>query len=164
MIVIAKWLFTQSFLPPLSPRVIEGLLFRRRRRTFTDLRRLPLSVTPLLGNMEFVNRIVDAAKRGTSNNKLINVCLGASFVTLYVRSMNQQKVIDSLEAEKESLVKSNKAMKKTMWDWKQQLYAEASSDSPLVPLARIKAIYGDATDPQNSTVGKTDANGRRFLI
>lgn len=66
--------------------------------------------------------------------------------------MNQQKDIEALEAEKDSLRKSNKAMKKTMWDWKQQLFAEAESDAALVPLARLKAIYGEAPSPPIGTL------------
>jgi len=97
--------------------------------------------------MEFVNRIVDIAARAANNNTLINVCLVASFATLGVRSMNQQWTIEALEAEKESLAKSNKSIRRTIWNWKQQLYAEASTDSSVVPLARLKAIYGDAPPP-----------------
>lgn len=57
-----------------------------------------------------------------------------------------------MEAEKDSLTKSNKAMKKSMWDWKQKLYAEASTDSALVPLARLKAIYDEVPAPKISTL------------
>ncbi|RDX62397.1 hypothetical protein CR513_59280 [Mucuna pruriens] len=103
--------------------------------------------------MEFVSRIVDIATKAANNTTVINVCLVASFATLGVRSMNQQKVIEALEAEKESLTKSNKSIRKTMWNWKQQLYAEASTDSAVVPLARLKAIYGEAPPPQRATLG-----------
>lgn len=102
--------------------------------------------------MEFANRLVGAAMRATNNNTVINVCLVGSFLALSVRSMNQQKDIEALEAEKDSLRKSNKAMKKTMWDWKQQLFAEAESDAALVPLARLKAIYGEAPSPPIGTL------------
>ncbi|XP_061356809.1 uncharacterized protein LOC133301204 [Gastrolobium bilobum] len=113
--------------------------------------------------MEFVNKVVEGAKRASNNNTVINVCLVASFVTLAIRSMNQQKTIEALEAEKESLVKSNKSIRKTIWDWKQQLYAEASTDSnsAVVTLARLKAIYGEAPPPQHPKLGHTvrqDAN------
>ncbi|KAK6645831.1 hypothetical protein PHAVU_L001676 [Phaseolus vulgaris] len=97
--------------------------------------------------MEFVNRIVDIAARAANNNTFINVCLLASFATLGVRSMNQQWTIEALEAEKESLAKSNKSIRRTIWNWKQQLYAEASTDSSVVPLARLKAIYGEGPPP-----------------
>lgn len=101
--------------------------------------------------MEAANRIVNAAIRAVNNNAVINVCLVGSFVALGVRSLNQQKYIEALEAEKDSLVKSNKAMKKAMWDWKQQLFAEAESHEALVPLARLKAIYGEAPVARNGT-------------
>lgn len=94
--------------------------------------------------MEFVHKIVDAAMRAMNNNTVIDICLLASFATMGIRSVNQQKVIEVLEAEKESLVKSNKAMRNVMWDWKLQLFAEASTDSALVPLSSLRAIYGEA--------------------
>ena len=99
--------------------------------------------------MEFANRLVGVATRAANSNAVINVCLIASFAALSVRSINQQKNIEALEAEKDSLIKSNKAMKKTMWDWKQQLFAKAEAEAGtiLVPLARLKAIYGEVTSP-----------------
>lgn len=103
--------------------------------------------------MEFANRIVDVARRAANNNTVINVCLVSSFAIMATRSLNQQNTIEALEAEKESLIKSNKSIRNTIWDWKQKLYAEASTDSALVPLARLKAIYGDAPPPQESALG-----------
>lgn len=99
--------------------------------------------------MEVANRIVSAAVRAVNNNTVISVCLVGSFVALGVRSVNQQKNIEALEAEKDSLIKSNKAMKKAMWDWKQQLFAEADTHEALVPLSRLKAIYGEAPIARN---------------
>ncbi|KAH7524517.1 hypothetical protein FEM48_Zijuj06G0127800 [Ziziphus jujuba var. spinosa] len=104
--------------------------------------------------MEVANRIANAVIRAVNNNTVINVCLVGSFVALGVRSVNQQKYIEALEAEKDSLVKSNKAMKKTMWDWKQQLFAESESHEALVPLARLKAIYDAVQEDSNSPVSK----------
>lgn len=58
--------------------------------------------------------------------------------------MNQQNLIEALEVEREALITTNKSIKKSMWDWKQQLYADASStDTAIVPLSRLKAIYGE---------------------
>lgn len=94
--------------------------------------------------MEWASRVVNMATRASNNNTVINMFLLGSFVALSIRSLSQQKDIASLEAEKESLVKANKAMKKMIWDWKQQLLAEASTESSTVPLAKIKAIYGEA--------------------
>ncbi|XP_015885674.2 uncharacterized protein LOC107421052 [Ziziphus jujuba] len=107
--------------------------------------------------MEVANRIANAVIRAVNNNTVINVCLVGSFVALGVRSVNQQKYIEALEAEKDSLVKSNKAMKKTMWDWKQQLFAESESHEALIPLARLKAIYGEAPIARNDAV-QEDSN------
>lgn len=63
--------------------------------------------------------------------------------------MNQQRDIEALEVQKDSLVKSNKAVKKTIWDWKQQLYAEASVENAVVSLSNLKAIYGEAPTLQS---------------
>ncbi|KAF6172750.1 hypothetical protein GIB67_000808 [Kingdonia uniflora] len=87
-----------------------------------------------------------------SNNILINTFLVGSFVALSIRSLTQQREIESLEAEKDSLLNTNKSIKKTIWDWKQQLFAEAQAGTNpvVVPLARLKAIYGElpTTQPQ----------------
>ncbi|GLT61166.1 hypothetical protein SLA2020_338900 [Shorea laevis] len=117
--------------------------------------------------MEFANRVVSAAKKATNNNAVINVCLVGSFAALAVRSVSQQRNIEALEAHKDSLTHSNKAMKKAMWEWKQQLFAEASStDSALVPLARLKAIYGEAVEPQIGDTLKEDAksSASKFVV
>ncbi|KAB2023893.1 hypothetical protein ES319_D06G051100v1 [Gossypium barbadense] len=105
--------------------------------------------------MEFANKLVGLASRAAANNNVvIDVCLVTSFAVLGIRSLNQQNVIESLEAEKDSLTKSNKALKKVMWDWKQQLFAEASSRSPLVPLDSLKAIYGESPTPPTGDAAK----------
>ncbi|KAK7268693.1 hypothetical protein RIF29_21399 [Crotalaria pallida] len=105
--------------------------------------------------MEFLNKIAEIGRRASNNNTVINVCLAASFGLLCMRSLSNQKTLQALEAEKESLVKSNKAIRKTLWDWKQELFAEASTDSAVVPLERLKAIYGEAPPPQRPTHGDT---------
>ncbi|XP_062146888.1 uncharacterized protein LOC133854655 [Alnus glutinosa] len=117
--------------------------------------------------MEFANRVVSAAMKATNNNAVINVCLVGSFVALAVRSVKQQRDIEALEAQKDSLTHSNKAMKKAMWGWKQQLFAEASStDSALVPLSRLKAIYGEAPEHQIGDALKEDAksSASKFVV
>ncbi|KAK7391666.1 hypothetical protein VNO78_20084 [Psophocarpus tetragonolobus] len=138
------------------------LLFRTRSLVTAPLFPVCYRFDSISGKkMEFVNRIADIAARIVNNNTVINICLVASFATLGVRSMNQQRTIYALEAEKDSLIKSNKSIRKTLWNWKQQLYAEASTDSAVVPLARLKAIYGEAPPPQHATIGDTltkDAN------
>ncbi|XP_021900686.1 uncharacterized protein LOC110816699 isoform X2 [Carica papaya] len=101
--------------------------------------------------MEAANKIGALATRLIDNKTAINVFLGGSFLALGVRSLNQQKDIEALEAEKESLIKSNKAIREAMWNWKQQLFAEATAaaDNALVPLSKLKAIYGEASTPQS---------------
>lgn len=58
-------------------------------------------------------------------------------------SVNQQKYIVALGAEKDSLIESNRAKKKAMFDWKQQLFSKATSNSALLPLAKLKVIYNE---------------------
>ncbi|GLT49817.1 hypothetical protein SLA2020_233480 [Shorea laevis] len=106
--------------------------------------------------MDIVNKLAGLVTKAANNNVVIDGLLVTSFVALCVRSVNQEKNIETLEAEKESLTKTNKAMKKAMWDWKQQLFAEAASDSALVPLATLKAIYGEAPGPQIGDAAKKD--------
>lgn len=101
--------------------------------------------------MDMATKFLRTLTNASNNKTLINVCLVVSFGALSARSIKQQREIEALEAEKDSLLNSNKALKKSMWDWKQQLFAEASSESALVPLARIKAIYGEV--PISSPTG-----------
>ncbi|BFG19095.1 hypothetical protein CerSpe_053690 [Prunus speciosa] len=118
--------------------------------------------------MEFANKAVSAATRAAKNKTVINVCLVGSFIALSVRSVKQQNDIESLEAEKASLIKSNKASKQTMLNWKQQLYAEASSTdgAVLVPLARLKAIYGEAPVAQIGEAVKEESKSAasKFVV
>lgn len=92
---------------------------------------------------------MEAASKAASSNTVVNVFLVGSFVGLGIRSMNQQSEIEALEAQKEALLKSNKSVKQTLWNWKQQLFAEASSatanNPPLVPLSKLKLIYGEVS-------------------
>ncbi|OWM67939.1 uncharacterized protein LOC116197319 [Punica granatum] len=118
--------------------------------------------------MESANRLVGALMKATNNNTVIDVCLVGSFLALCYRSMKQQKDIKALEEEKNSLIKSNNAMKKATWDWKQQLFAEASSaESALVPLSRLQVIYGEAPAPRtdDSTKDKAaEAAPSKFVV
>ncbi|KAL2892993.1 hypothetical protein RDABS01_008902 [Bienertia sinuspersici] len=87
---------------------------------------------------------MNMANKLINSNTFINIFLVGSFTALGARSMYQQNLIEALESEKQALTNTNKSMKKSMWDWKQQLYAEASSpDTAIVPLSRLKAIYGE---------------------
>ncbi|CAH2036067.1 unnamed protein product [Thlaspi arvense] len=92
------------------------------------------------------NKIAMLLSEAMNNNAVINTCLGVSFVVLGLRSDKQQKYVEALTEQKESLLKSNKEMKVTMWEWKQQLFAEAAASSGVVvPLSTLKAIYGEVT-------------------
>lgn len=104
-----------------------------------------------------MEKAVNALNRAANSNALMNVLLLGCFGALSVRSMYQQREIEALEAEKDSLLKANKGIKATIWDWKKQLFAEAeaaeaapkdsknSKEAPLVPLSKLKAIYGEVT-------------------
>ncbi|CAM9001851.1 unnamed protein product [Rhodiola kirilowii] len=117
--------------------------------------------------MESVTRAVNTITSIATSNAGINVFLFGVFGALSVRSLVQQRQIDALEVEKESLAIGNKEMKKTMWDWKQKLYADASDPkSAVVPLTKLKAIYGDYTAPPTSNPTKEDAKAStpKFVI
>ncbi|KAH9691156.1 hypothetical protein KPL70_016019 [Citrus sinensis] len=104
--------------------------------------------------MDLANKLTNLAIKAINSNTVVNTCLIASFAALTLRSVKQQNDIEGLESEKESIVKANKDLKKRMWDWKQQLYAEATTESALVPLARLKAIYGDVPTPTPHAAGE----------
>ncbi|KAF6172751.1 hypothetical protein GIB67_000809 [Kingdonia uniflora] len=104
--------------------------------------------------MEWVEKTM-LGRGSKSNNMLINTFLVGAFVALSIRSLNQQREIESHEAEKDSLLNTNKSIKRTIWDWKQQLFAEAEAEAGtnlvFVPLAR-QAIYGEL--PTTKVQGK----------
>ncbi|KAK1371078.1 hypothetical protein POM88_037170 [Heracleum sosnowskyi] len=93
--------------------------------------------------MEYANKAIELVNKAATNNKVINSFLGFTFVALSLKSFYQQKNIETLETHKDSLLKSNKAVKKTIWEWKQQLYAQAQGTS-VIPVDKIRAIFGDA--------------------
>nr|GLL47755.1 uncharacterized protein LOC109161747 isoform X1 [Ipomoea trifida] len=115
-----------------------------------------------------MERAITAVNRAASSNTVVNVFLLSVFGALSARSLKHQWDIEALEAEKNALLKSNKEMRKTMWDWKQQLYAEAEalSSRALVPLSKLKAIYGDqdtaASNPPpfRSADGNSEGSGK----
>ncbi|OVA03748.1 hypothetical protein BVC80_1277g8 [Macleaya cordata] len=102
--------------------------------------------------MERAGKALDVIVRASNNNMVINTFLVGAFAALSIRSVNQQRDIEALEAEKNTLLNTNKSLKKSMWDWKQQLFAEASNDdaSPL-SLSKLKAIYGESPITQQGT-------------
>lgn len=94
--------------------------------------------------MEWTSKVGEAVNKAVNSNKVLNVVLLGAFGFLCVRSVQQQRNIQVLETEKDSFLNSNKAMKKAMWDWKQQLFAEADIPNPILPLSKLKSIYGEA--------------------
>ncbi|KAK9054183.1 hypothetical protein SSX86_025261 [Deinandra increscens subsp. villosa] len=111
--------------------------------------------------MELATKAMEFASRAASNDTVVNVFLGSVFAGLTLRSFNQQTQIETLESRRDSLAKSNKSMRQTIWDWKQKLYADAETDKkPIVPLSKLKSIYGEAPIAPQS-VGTTEKeNGK----
>ncbi|XP_009630941.1 uncharacterized protein LOC107762618 [Nicotiana tabacum] len=103
--------------------------------------------------MEWTSKVGEAVNKAVNSNKVLNVVLLGAFGFLCVRSVQQQRNIQVLETEKDSFLNSNKAMKKAMWDWKQQLFAEADLPNPLLPLSKLKSIYGEVQTAPTSSGG-----------
>ena len=116
--------------------------------------------------MEAASKIAEAMSRVANSNAAINVALAAAFVVLTARSASQQRDIEALEAEKSSLLASNKHIKKTLWSWKQDLLADAEShsDSAPVPLARLRAIYGDAAPNGDAPKEAANSPSSKFVV
>ncbi|EYU22960.1 hypothetical protein MIMGU_mgv1a016463mg [Erythranthe guttata] len=106
-----------------------------------------------------MERVVSALNRAANSNAVVNTILLGAFGALAARSMFQERTIEAMEAEKDSLLKTNKAIKSTIWEWKQKLYAEAEANphETLVPLSTLKSIYGEVvTDPTPPALSATD--------
>ncbi|KAK4359074.1 hypothetical protein RND71_021303 [Anisodus tanguticus] len=103
--------------------------------------------------MELASKVGDTVSKALNCNKVLNVVLLGAFGLLCARSVQQQRNIEVLEAEKDTLLNSNKAMKKAMWDWKQQLFAEAALPNAILPLSKLKSIYGEVQTATTSSVG-----------
>ncbi|GFP89799.1 hypothetical protein PHJA_001123700 [Phtheirospermum japonicum] len=101
-----------------------------------------------------MEQVMSALNRAANSNAVINTALVAVFGTLAARSMVQERTIAALEAEKDSLLKENKVIKNTIWDWKQKLYAEAEANpqNALVPLSTLKSIYGEVVTPASEAL------------
>ncbi|XP_071718903.1 uncharacterized protein [Rutidosis leptorrhynchoides] len=94
--------------------------------------------------MELATKAIELANKAASNNTVINAFLLSAFAGLTFRSFNQQRQIETLESQRDSLVKSNKSLRQTIWNWRQKLYADAESDKkPVVSLSKLKSIYGE---------------------
>ncbi|KAK6132003.1 hypothetical protein DH2020_034229 [Rehmannia glutinosa] len=105
-----------------------------------------------------MERVASALNRAVNSNAVINTLLVAVFGALAARSVVQERTIEALEAEKDSLLKANKVIKNTIWDWKQKLYseAEANPQKALVPLSTLKSIYGEVVTPATSVLSGGD--------
>ncbi|XP_022875881.1 uncharacterized protein LOC111394347 [Olea europaea var. sylvestris] len=109
-------------------------------------------------NKRKMEQVANLLQRAANSNAVINTLLASVFAVLSLRSVEQQRQIEALEAEKDSLVKANKGLKKTIWDWKQQLFseAEANPQNAFVPLSTLKVIYGEATPAASVIAGGAD--------
>lgn len=96
-----------------------------------------------------MEQVFSTLNRAVNSNAVINTLLLGVFGVLAARSGLQERTIEALQEEKDSLLKSNKAIKSTIWEWKQKLYAEAEANphKPLVPLSTLKSIYGEVVAP-----------------
>ncbi|KAL2232387.1 UNVERIFIED_CONTAM: hypothetical protein Sindi_1418700 [Sesamum indicum] len=102
-----------------------------------------------------MEQVMSALNRAVNSNAVINTLLVAVFGTLAARSVAQERAIKALEAEKDLLLKTNKGIKSTIWEWKQKLYAEAEANpqKALVPLSTLKSIYGEVVIPPSVPSG-----------
>ncbi|KAL7155890.1 hypothetical protein ABFS83_03G106200 [Erythranthe nasuta] len=110
-----------------------------------------------------MERVVSALNRAANSNAVVNTILLGAFGALAARSMYQEQTIEAMEAEKNSLLKTNKAIKSTIWEWKQKLYAEAEANphGALVPLSTLKSIYGEVvTDPTPPVLSDDKQEGK----
>ncbi|TVU12589.1 hypothetical protein EJB05_46240, partial [Eragrostis curvula] len=94
-------------------------------------------------------RAMEAALRGIRakltehREKVISGLLLGSFVALGWWSSEQQREIDDLEAEKNSLRAANSSMSSAMWAWREELFALAAAPSPPISTSRLRHIYGE---------------------
>ncbi|KAJ1258033.1 hypothetical protein BS78_10G042900 [Paspalum vaginatum] len=92
---------------------------------------------------------MEAALRGIrgklteQREKVTSALLLGSFVALGWRSAVQQREIDGLEAEKNSLRATNSSMSSAMWAWREELFSLAAAPSSPISLSRLRHIYGE---------------------
>ncbi|KAG8378273.1 hypothetical protein BUALT_Bualt08G0120400 [Buddleja alternifolia] len=105
-----------------------------------------------------MEQVLSAVNRAVNSNAVINSLLAAVFGTLAARSVVQERTIEALEAEKDALVKSNKSIQRTVWEWKQKLYAEAEADqqNAVVSLSTLKSIYGEVVASASPVISGGD--------
>ncbi|KAF3341543.1 hypothetical protein FCM35_KLT00181 [Carex littledalei] len=91
--------------------------------------------------------------------KVVHALLLGSMVAIGFRSDEQQKEIESLEAEKAALRASNTAASTAMWSWREELFRLAESDSRIISASRIRAIYGEEEPTLATSSPSIDATG-----
>jgi hypothetical protein len=91
------------------------------------------------------------AKLSGNREKVTSALLLGTFVVLAVRSSEQQRELDDLEARKSSIRAANSAMSSAMWAWREELFALAATPSPPITAARLRHIYGEEEPPLPST-------------
>uniref|UniRef100_A0ACD6ACF5 Uncharacterized protein n=1 Tax=Avena sativa TaxID=4498 RepID=A0ACD6ACF5_AVESA len=82
-------------------------------------------------------------KLSENSEKVTSALLLGSFVVLAVRSSEQQRELDDLEARTSSIRAANSAMCSTMWAWREELFALAAKPSPPITASRLRHIYGE---------------------
>lgn len=82
-------------------------------------------------------------------NYVIHLVLVGAFVSLSMRSLDRQHQIENLEAERVSLEKENKGLKKRIWNLKQGMLEEASKQDDRNLILRLKALFGDSIVQEN---------------
>ncbi|XP_051139931.1 uncharacterized protein LOC127257515 [Andrographis paniculata] len=123
-----------------------------------------------IGKSEEMEQVIGALNRVANSNAVLNTLLIGAFGALAARSLVQEHTIKALEVEKDSLLKTNKGLKRTIWESKQTLYAEAEANpqEALVPLANLRSIYGEvaAATAKPPSVSGNDAkqDGKPLVI
>ena len=92
---------------------------------------------------------MEAALRGIRGKltehreKVVSALLLGSFLALGWRSVEQQREIEGLEAEKNSLRAANASMSTAMWAWREELFSLAAAPSSPISVSRLRHIYGE---------------------
>jgi hypothetical protein len=102
------------------------------------------------------------AKLSENREKVTSALLLGSFVALAVRSSEQQRELDDLEARKASIRAANSAMSSAMWAWREELFALAAKPSPPITAARLRHIYGEEEPATKQQGGYLAAFPQRY--
>ncbi|WVZ82500.1 hypothetical protein U9M48_029755 [Paspalum notatum var. saurae] len=95
------------------------------------------------------------AKLTEHREKVTSAVLLGAFVALGWRSAVQQREIDGLEAEKNSLRATNSSMSSAMWAWREELFSLAAAPSSPISVSRLRHIYGEE-EPAPNQPGSDD--------